>query len=522
MVKTLSKQLLEFIEEIFLFGKNNGKFILLLILWVTTFIPIYPSLVNKWVSNVDNSYGIYVILVSLFFIWQKREELKRIEISNSNWGGVILILSMGLYILSYAGGIAVIARGMISLSLIGLVLFTLGKTIFKILAFPLLFLFFMVPVPDSILGLISFPLQIFSTKLSAFILQTISIPVFREGNMLYFAQTQLEVAEACSGIRSIMSFFMLSFMLAHVSRSNWTLRSILIISAIPLAFCADILRVSGTGILAHFFGAKVATGFLHEFSGFLTFFFGFMVLWGIFLIIREKDSEQYELKAHNSQLTKSAMSKKSFIVSLITFFVTICLSILIAHRGEPVVVKTNLENIPMEIGGYKATEDFFSDAVYKELNADKHVYRHYRDDLGNEVDLYIGYYGTAKGGRTPHNPYGCLPGAGWGITDSKRISLKADYYTEGVPVNYVLALKDDRYNVMLHWYQSSKTKVISGGIQHNIKRFMGKVFANRDDGAFVRISAISNQEHLQKSTDLLVPFAEKVLNLLPGYWPLER
>jgi EpsI family protein len=194
----------------------------------------------------------------------------------------------------------------------------------------------------------------------------------------------------------------------------------------------------------------------------------------------------------------------------------------IANRGEPVVVKTNLENIPMEIGGYKATEDFFSDAVNKELNADKHVYRHYQDDSGNVIDLYIGYYGTAKGGRTPHNPYGCLPGAGWGIVDANITSLRADYYPEGVPVNYVLALKDGSYNVMLHWYQSGKTKVISGGIQQNIKRFTGKVLANRDDGAFVRISAVSNKDHLENTKDQLIPFAEKVLNLLPKYWPVEK
>lgn len=216
------------------------------------------------------------------------------------------------------------------------------------------------------------------------------------------------------------------------------------------------------------------------------------------------------------------MNNKSFFISLITFFLTIVFVAVISKRGEPVVAQTNLEKIPMEIGGYKATEDSFPEAVLKELNADKHVYRHYQDDSGNVIDLYIGYYGTAKGGRTPHNPYGCLPGAGWGIIDNKRISLKAAYYPEGVPVNYILALKDDSYNVVLHWYQSAKTKVISGGIQQNIKRFTGRVIINRDDGAFVRVSVFSNQKNLQNAKDRLAPFAEKVLNLLPQYWPVEK
>ena len=78
----------------------------------------------------------------------------------------------------------------------------------------------------------------------------------------------------------------------------------------------------------------------------------------------------------------------------------------------------------MDIAGYKATEDFVTDSVYKELNADKYVYRHYLSSDGKQVDLYIDYYGAAKGGRTGHNSYSCLPGAGWGIIDSHKIRLK--------------------------------------------------------------------------------------------------
>jgi hypothetical protein len=107
------------------------------------------------------------------------------------------------------------------------------------------------------------------------------------------------------------------------------------------------------------------------------------------------------------------MSKKAFFISFVILLAAITSIFLISRRGEPVVVKTNLENLPMEIAGYKATDVFFSKAVYDELNADKHVYRHYRSSDGQQVDLYIGYYGTAKGGRTGHNPYACLPSSGW-------------------------------------------------------------------------------------------------------------
>jgi exosortase len=268
------------------------KFSILIALWFVCFIPIYPDLVQTWLHHSDNSHGILVPLVSAYFIWQKKGELTLKKISNSSWGAIILAISMGLYLLNYAGAIAVVSRAMIVSSLIGLVIFTLGKEIFSILTFPLLFLFFMVPVPDSILGLVSFPLQLFATKVSTFFLQAFSVPAYREGNMLYFSQTHLEVAEACSGIRSIMSFGMLSFVFAYMMNKIWWKRIVLVLSTIPLALFANIVRVTGTGILAHFFGDKVARDFLHEFSGLAVFAFGFVVLFVEYVLLNRVSGKQ--------------------------------------------------------------------------------------------------------------------------------------------------------------------------------------------------------------------------------------
>jgi EpsI family protein len=216
------------------------------------------------------------------------------------------------------------------------------------------------------------------------------------------------------------------------------------------------------------------------------------------------------------------MSKKSFTVSLIILLLTIALVALIASRGQPVVVKTNLENLPIEIAGFKATDDFFPDSIYKVLNADRHVYRHYRNSDGRQIDLYIGYYGTAKGGRTGHNPYGCLPGAGWGIVETKQVSLKTNNLADGVRVNFILARKGEEYESVLHWYQSAGNKILSSGIQQNIERFKGRVFYNRNDGAFVRVSVVTNQKGIEEANLLANSFTEQILDLLPSYWPVER
>lgn len=216
------------------------------------------------------------------------------------------------------------------------------------------------------------------------------------------------------------------------------------------------------------------------------------------------------------------MSRKSFVVSLVIFLTTIASAALIAGRGQPVVVKTNLENLPMEISGYKATEDFFPDSVYKKLNADKHVYRHYRGADGRDIDLYIGYYGTAREGRTGHTPHKCLVAAGWAVLKTEKVSVALDYDPKGVDLSYILARKGDTFVCLIHWYQSAGKKVLSTGFQQNIERFKGRIFYNRNDGAFVEVFILTAEKGIEDANVVAKAFAGKVLDLLPNYWPVEK
>ena len=215
------------------------------------------------------------------------------------------------------------------------------------------------------------------------------------------------------------------------------------------------------------------------------------------------------------------ISNKAFFISIAIMTVTLTLLGFISVRSTPVVISTNLERLPMMIEGYSAIEDSFPDAVYRELNADMHVYRHYSDNIGTPLDLYIGYYGTAKGGRTGHNPFGCLPGAGWAIVESKEAVIGNSSTKLGTEVNYVRARKDGMNTIMLHWYQSGE-KVMSTGLRQNMERFWGRLLHNRNDGAFVRISAQVPDDLVAVADTNLLFFAGRVLKLLPEHWPTEK
>jgi len=262
--------------------------ILLLVMVIVLYYPILPGMYNDWFQYNNNSHGILVPFISGFLLWRVRKKIPWEDVSTSWTGFLIMILSIILYVVGYAGGIEVLPRIMFVSTIIGLTIFNWGPRVFSVIAFPMFFLFFMVPIPLSIETLVSFPLQMWVTKISYVIIQALSISVLREGNILHFANASLEVAEACSGIRSLTAYIMLGFLFSYMMKANWIRRSLVVLIAIPLSFIVNIVRVTGTGVLAHFFGSRVARDFLHEFSGLLVFVLGFFLLFLVYWCLEEK------------------------------------------------------------------------------------------------------------------------------------------------------------------------------------------------------------------------------------------
>lgn len=216
------------------------------------------------------------------------------------------------------------------------------------------------------------------------------------------------------------------------------------------------------------------------------------------------------------------ISNKTYGICLVSLLATLMITGLLSLRPTPVIARTNLEYLPMEIGGYRGTDDTFPESVNRELNADKQLYRHYRSSDGSQLDLYIGYYGTAKGGRTGHNPYACLPSAGWAIVDSRKVKIPRASPSSDAEVNYVLARRNGINTVMVHWYQTAGATVMATGFLQNIERFWGRLLRNRNDGAFIQITTQVPDEQVVESWSKVRNFAGLVVQLLPGYWPLEK
>ena len=243
--------------------------------------PILASMVDHWRIVPDYSHGFLIVPLALVFAYEKKYHLQAAKIRGSWWG--VLLLATGLMLLAVGqlGSLLSPLRAGYVFSLMGLVLLFLGQEVFMLLLFPMGFLLLMVPLPQSVVNVVAFPLQLIAAQWAVSVLHMIGIPVLLEGNIIHLAGGDLFVAEACSGLRSLMALMTLGVVFAHFFRRDSRLQQLLLVaSTIPIAIVVNSLRVAVTGLLAHEYGQDMAKGFIHEFQGLITFSLAFLLLLG--------------------------------------------------------------------------------------------------------------------------------------------------------------------------------------------------------------------------------------------------
>ncbi|GAM11587.1 transmembrane exosortase [Geobacter sp. OR-1] len=259
---------------------GNYKFQLatLIILLLGLYANIIPDMVKDWYHDDNYSHGFLVPIIAGYFLYCRREELKTADVQPWNLGLIIVIAGILQLLVAWLGVEYFTMRSSLIVVIAGLVLYFFGRNIFSIALLPICYLIFMVPLPYLIYDAMAFPLKLFVTKVSVEFLQLVGVIVMREGNIIMFPATTLEVADACSGIRSLMSLLALSVAYAFFIDISTAKRWVLIFSAVPIAILTNAVRVIVTGILAQWWGAKAAEGFFHEFAGLAVFALAMVLL----------------------------------------------------------------------------------------------------------------------------------------------------------------------------------------------------------------------------------------------------
>jgi len=240
-----------------------------LIGWLYSSILLH--LAKQWMNDPNASHGFFVPAFSLFVLWQNRARLARQPRRPSSWGLLIVACGLLVLVVGVMGAELFLSRVSLLLLIAGLVIFFAGWSCFRAVIFPWAFLILMIPVPAILFAEVTFPLQILTSKLASLLLPLAGVPVLREGNVIYLPAMPLEIAEACSGIRSLLSLASIAIIYGHLAESRLWTRITLALAAIPIAVAANSLRIVGTGLLVQYWDPEKAEGFFHTFSGWLIF-----------------------------------------------------------------------------------------------------------------------------------------------------------------------------------------------------------------------------------------------------------
>jgi exosortase len=241
------------------------------VLMAAVYYRVLAKLVTDWWQIPDFSHGFLVPIFAAYLVWAKRKTLLDTRITPT-WSGIAVVaLALFALLLGTFGAEQYAARVSILILLAGLALSFGGWRVLKQLRFPILVLLLAIPIPIIIFNHVTFPLQILASKLASDLLPFFGVPVLREGNVIVLPSMKLEVAEACSGIRSLMSLFTLSVFYGYFLDKSVLRRVVLALASIPIAIAANAVRILGTGLCVQYWDPDKALGFFHEFSGWVMF-----------------------------------------------------------------------------------------------------------------------------------------------------------------------------------------------------------------------------------------------------------
>ncbi len=249
--------------------------------------PELMSLAEIWGSDDNYSHGFLIAPLALYFVWDRRHVFRSLPVERSWWGLLFILLALLLYLVGMLGGVNFLPRLSAVPLLLGGILWIGGRAWAWQLAFPVLFLLLAIPPPRFVFIQIAFPLQVFASEVAEQVLFWVSVPIVREGNVIHLPHTQLEVAEACSGLRSLQALVTVGVVFAYFFGRGWLQRILIVGASLPIAILVNAFRVTGTGYLAYHYGLAVATGYYHTFEGFAMFALAFALLAALgFAVIR--------------------------------------------------------------------------------------------------------------------------------------------------------------------------------------------------------------------------------------------
>ena len=493
---------------------------------VFSYWDIIQSLVHQWLNNEDYSHGLLIVPIAAYLVWHKRAELLSVDI-RPDWRALsVLFFAIAVFVVGELGAELFTTRVSMVFFIIGLTWFLCGSQVVRVLRFPLAFLFLMIPLPGFIYRNLTFPLQLMSSTGAVGVLNILGISAYCEGNVIDLGTMRLQVVEACNGLRYILPLLSLGILFAFFFQKVIWKRILLVLITVPVAMLANISRIAGTGILAEFWGNRVAEGFLHSFSGWVVFMVSLGLL-GLFNYVLRLIPE-YAPK----QILPSKTPHRRICRTLTWPPVAIALAIVLftpqivnyAGKVPPLPLLKPLDTFPSEFDGWVGHKSRMDSDIWKKVGGQEYVLIDYYKPDESPLSFYVAYYEyQRKAGDFVHSPRLCLPGAGWFVEENRVRHLSQAMAGNGVgqelQINELVISKNGARQLVYFWYQGRDRNFTN---EYAAKFYMvwDGLWRRRTDGALVRlITSLPTGECVEEGRKRMDPFALAAATALDDFLP---
>jgi len=468
------------------------------------FYPSLQVLVSFWFGKEDYSHGIFVPFISIFFIWQARHRLSAVGL-HSFWPGVVVIvIALLLYWVGEFSALFVIQHLALWAVIVGLALSLVGVEGTKEIAFPLSYLLTCIPLPVFLYAGLSSQLQLWSSALGVWCLQILGVTAFREGNVIDLGPVQLQVVEACSGIRYLLPLFSLALLCAYLFKDRMWKRVVLVVSSVPISIVVNGFRIGMIGVLVEWQGQGAAEGFYHLFEGWVLFMASLGLLVGEMWLLAKldrswtvgswRDRFTWECPAAvETTPTQTPMSAPalptSYLIGVAMLAPVALATSAVEARSEIAPVRASFVDFPMQVKEWTGTSIPLEKQYVDALHLDDYVLAEFRSGDGQPISLYSAYYQSQRKGQSAHSPSSCLPGGGWEVSSFETRHVAVDDVARAISVNRALIQKDRQKQVVLYWFKQ-RDRVLTNEYLVKFYLLWDSLFRGRTDGALVRVASL--------------------------------
>jgi exosortase D (VPLPA-CTERM-specific) len=493
----------------------------------------------------DFNYCYLIPVVVLYFLWEKRENFARLP-SVPSWTGFLpLVLGILLFWLGDLGGEFFTLYISLWLVVVGLLWANFGIEKVKTIWFALVMMLGMFPLPSIINVRLTFGLKLISSQLGVALLHLYGMTAYREGNVIDLGFAQLQVVEACSGLRYLMPLAVLSLILAYESKAHLWKKLFLFASSVPISIGINSARIALTGMLYTVSGGEVAEGFFHGFSGWLIFMAAIPILLLEMWILgklppRERpragsDDEQASPALEPGSVREGVQGRGQpparpvvqasarpfvqpiFIAALVLLCATAVLSRTVEFR-EKVPLKKPLSSLPLTIGEWTGQTDRMEQGMLDQLNLSDYAMVDYQNRGGKTINFYTAYYESQSKGQTTHSPETCLPANGWEFREAGATDVPLGT-GRSMRVSRAYVENAGSRQLVYYWF-AQRGRVLTNLYQVKIYSVWDSLTRHRTDGALVRlITPVYGGESPSDAETRLQGFTSEIVPILRDYVP---